>query len=313
MFVLQSYIKIGKYTFNFCHEITVNSSWTEQTSTAVIKLPAAIKIDKNKINETFKKGLPVTIQIGYSDNLVTVFEGFVARVKPTIPVEIHCEDAMWQLKQIQINETISNEKLGDFLARVLNVQVDAFDTTIPKLICNKITGAQLLDEIKQMYGFSSFFRNGVLVVGKQYADSGFKKHQFVIDNAEHCNIVANNLEFVNKDDVKIKVTAISNMSNGEKEEVEFGDPDGESRTLNFYNVPKSELEAIAQKELDKLQYDGYRGSFTAFGEPFVEHGDVVELINEQESDKTGSYWVDGVSITFGMGGYRQDIKPGPRT
>lgn len=313
MFIPQVNIKIGTYSFDFVNELVVESSWQQQTSTAVIKIPAALKIDKNKVNETFKKGLPVEIQFGYKPNMNIVFKGYVVRVKPTVPIEIHCEDEMWNLKQIQINETVKDEKLADFLKRVLNVEVDAFETTIPKMICSKISGSQLLDEIKSMYGFSSFFRNGVLVVGKPYAQSGYSRHQFIIENASNCNVHSHSLEFVSKEDVKIKVTAISNMADGTKHEVEFGDPDGETRTLNFYNVPKTELESIAKAEFEKMQYDGYRGSFTAFGEPFVIHGDVVELINEQESDKTGSYWIDGVTYNFSISGVRQTIKPGPRT
>jgi hypothetical protein len=219
---------------------------------------------------------------------------------------------MWKLKQIQVNENAKSESMQTYLQRVLNMEVDCFDVHLNKFIASKITGAQLLNQIKSDFGFPSFIRNGKLVVGKQYADSGYKHHVVTFDNATNSNVADNSLEFTSKDDVKIKVTAISNLPSGEKHEVELGDPDGESRTLNFYDISEADLKAIAEKEMDRLQYDGYRGDLTLFGEPYVEHGDVIQLQNDQESDKTGSYWVDGVTYKFGVGGIRQSVKLGPR-
>lgn len=312
MFITQSHITIGDYLFDFVHDVEVDSSWQNQTATAKIQLPAALRIDKNKLKESFPKGTEVVIKLGYKDNLNTVFEGFVTRVHATIPVMIECEDLMWKLKQIQISENAKNESMQAYLSRVLNMEVDCFDVQLKKFVANKTTGAQLLNQIKSDYGFPAFFRNGKLVVGKQYAAAGYKTHVVTFDNAKNSNVASNSLEFMSKDDVKIKVTAISNLPSGEKHEVELGDPDGESRTLNFYDISENDLKAIAEKEMERLQYDGYRGDLTLFFEPFVQHGDVITLQNDQENDKTGSYWIDGVNYKFGMSGGRQAVKLGPR-
>lgn len=312
MFILQSHITIGSYLFDFVHEVEVESTWQNQTATARIKLPAALRIDKNKLKETFPKGTKVEIKLGYKDRLNTVFTGYVSRIRATVPVEIECEDEMWQLKQIQVNSNAKNESMQVYLSRVLNMSVNCFDVQLPKFIAHNITGSQLLNQIKSDFGFPSFFRNGQLVVGIQYADSGYKTHTVTFDNARNSNVANNSLEYASKDDVKVKVTAISNLPDGKKHEVELGDPDGESRTLNFYNVSEKDLKAIAEKEMTRMQYDGWRGDLTLFGEPFVQHGDVLELTNDQESDKTGTYWVDGVTYRFGVSGFRQVIKLGPK-
>lgn len=313
MFITQSHITIGDYLFDFVHDVEVESSWQNQTSTAKIQLPAALRIDKNKLKETFPKGTEVVIKIGYKDSLNTVFEGFISRIHTTTPVMIECEDLMWKLKQIQVNENAKNESMQTYLSRVLNMEVDCFDVHLQKFIANKITGAQLLNQIKSDYGFPAFFRGGKLVVGKQYAAAGYKNHVVTFDNARNSNVASNSLEFMSKDDVKIKVTAISNLPSGEKHEVELGDPDGGSKTLNFFDISESDLKAIAEKEMERLQYDGYRGDLTLFMEPFVQHGDVITLQNDQENDKTGSYWIDGVTYKFGLSGGRQAVKLGSRT
>lgn len=306
-------ISIGNYVFDFVHRVTIESSWKELTDKAVIYLPAALKIDKNKLQDAIPKGTAVKIELGYeSTGLKERFNGFVSRVHPKVPIEIECEDLMWKLKQIQVNENAKNETMQAYLTRVLNVEVDCFEITIPSLIANKITGAQLLDQIKSDYGFSTFVRGGKLVVGKQYDPATQNKHIVIIDQAFNSNVKAQSLEYAKKDDVKFKVTAISNMANGTKEEVEVGDPEGEARTLNFFDIPKSDLQAIAGEEMKRLNYDGYRGELTLFGEPFCQHGDILVFQNTQESDKTGEYFVDSVAVYFGVQGYSQNIKPGAK-
>lgn len=310
MYILQSHITIGAYEFDFVDEINIESTWKELTQKATISLPAALKFDKGKLKQSIKKGDQVSIKIGYeSFDQQEVFKGYVSRVIPSVPVVIECEDEMWQLKQININATAKNETMKDFLSRILPVEVDCFDITVPRFTAINVTGAKLLDAIRTDFGFNSFFRAGKLVVGKPYDASNYKTHIIEFGN----NIVNDNLEFAEKDDVKIKVKAISNMASGEKIEVELGDPRGEERTLNFYNLPKSELEKVATAEMEKLNYSGYRGDCEIFGIPYVQHGDAVEIRDPEESDKTGRYFVDGVTTRFGKSGYRQTLKIGPKT
>jgi hypothetical protein len=313
MEVLLCDITIGNYSFDFVHTLEIESSWKTLTDKAMIKLPAALRIDKDKLQNAFPKGTPVSIRIGYqSEGLKEKFNGFVSRVHPKVPVEIECEDLMWKLKQIQVNENLKNEPLGTYLQRVLQIEVDCFEITIPRLIANKITGAQLLDQIKSDYGFPSFIRAGKLVVGKQYDPNVQTKHIVIIDQATNSNVKKQDLEYAQKDDVKLKVTAISNMANGDKVEVVVGDPEGEDRTLNFYDIPQADLKAIAEKEMERFNYDGYRGDLTLYGEPSVQHGDILVLQNTQESDKTGEYFIDEVVCSFGVNGYEQRIKPGAK-
>lgn len=313
MEVLKSNITLGHYLFDFVNEVKVESTWKVFTDKATIKLPAALKIDASSLKKSIPVGSKVEIKLGYEKyGMQKLFKGYVVTVHNKVPVEIECEDEMWNLKQIQINDNCRNEKLGDYLSRVLDVDVDCFDINVSSMVVNKLTGVQLLDKIKQEFGFASYFRNDVLVVGKNYSQDNPKSHTVIIDQAYNCNVKKQDLEYMSKDDVRIKVTAISNMPNGDKEEIEFGDKDGEERTLNFYNIPKSELKKIAKEEAKKLKYDGYRGDLTLFGAPIVFHGDILQLTNSQESDKTGDYFIDKVSYSFGVKGFEQKIEPGPK-
>lgn len=307
-------ITIGDLTFDFVHQVTIESHWEELTQTAVIMLPSSLKVDKNKLKNAIPKGSAVTIKLGYeSTGLTEIFNGFVSRVLPNVPLEIHCEDLMWKLKQHKVTENAKNETFQSYLSKVLPYPVDCFEIKLPKFVVVNMTGAKLLNQLKEDYGFPIFVRNGKIVVGKQYDPSNKVKHIFVIDNSDKSNIKSQKLEYKDENDVVLKVTAISNLSNGKKIEVEIGEDGGDSKTMNFFDLQKDELTKIATEYLKKLMYKGFRGQITVFGHPIVKHGDVVELRNDQESDKTGVYWVDGVTTEFGVNGFQQTIKIGSIT
>lgn len=302
-------ITIGQFEFDYVHKIEIVSGWESLTDTAVIMLPANLKLDKNKLKDLIKKGDKVSINYGYDSNMYLAFEGFVSAVKPTIPIEIECEDLMWQLKQIQINDVAKNETITSFLSRNLpDYEIDAFEVDLPRFIASKITAAKVLDQIKSDFGLRSFIRSGKITIGKQY-DPNYAQEKFVVLNE---TVKDDDLEYKSKEDVKIKITAISNMANGEKHEVEIGDEDGDSKTLNFYNVPMKQLKALAEKEAERLIYDGFRGGLTLFGEPFVRQGDILTIQDNEDSDKVGSYWIDEVTYEIGVDGYSQQIKLGAR-
>lgn len=311
MEVLVCKIKIGKHSFDYVHEINLNSTWMDLTDGGSIKFPANLRFPNNQLKSYFKKGDVVEVEIGYvSQGLTKIFQGFVSRIHPTVPVVLDVEDLMWKLKQIKVNDVAKDETIGSFLTRNLQpYEVDAFEIDLPRFVATRITGAQLLDQLKSDFGLGVFIRNGKITVGKQYDPENVKHHVFVLDN----NIIDDQLEFVTKDELKLKVTAISNNSDGTKTEVEIGVSDGEERTLNFYNLSKTDLKKLAEKEFERLLYDGYRGTFTAFGAPIVFHGDIAEMRNPNESDKTGNYYIDAVNYVHGVEGIRQIITLGSRT
>ncbi len=109
------------------------------------------------------------------------------------------------------------------------------------------------------YGFYSWFRNGTLYAGLAYwpelQQSPAPKFEFNHDIIEH------DLTYQDEQSVRVKVRAVSINRDNTKTEVELGDPEGEQRTLTYYNVTKKELTEFATRDLEKFRYTGYRGSF----------------------------------------------------
>lgn len=309
MFKLTCDIAIGKLRFDYVHQLTVQTGWEKQTSTATIQLPAALKVNRNKLRSLLAPGDPVHIQTGYDGRLNNIFNGYITGLSPRTPLEITCEDEMWKLKQSTITDSLKNAHLQDLLNKHFKgYSTNVLNTQLGNYHIDKCSRAKVLEKIKEQFGLYGFFRKGVLVIGKPYDPQTAQRVKFRFQY----NIISDELEYKRKEDVRLQVTAISNQPNGHRIEVKLGDTDGEQRTLNYYNLPKAELQKAAEREIDRLRYDGYRGSFTAFGEPFVMQGDIVELMHPEESDKAGAYWVDAVDYAFGVSGYRQTIKLGPK-
>lgn len=315
MVILRSEITINGYYFDFVNEIDINSSWDMVTDTATIIIPKKLSFQGKPIvagsDSLFKRGDPVEIKLGYSDRLNTVFTGYISALKPKLPIEISCDDEMYLLKKKIIKKksytsvTLKN-LLADIVGSTLPYETN-FDMTLTNFRISNATVAQVLDEIRKTYGVVSFVREGKIYVGFAYLEKLRKTHKFDFQK----NVVSSDLEYRRLDDIKIKVKAISIITSDQKKkriEIELGDADGETRTLNYYNKTEAELRRIASEELLKLKYEGYFGSFEAFGEPFVRHSDVVTIIDQKVPEREGSYLVKSVNYTFGQGGYRQKIQ-----
>lgn len=311
MKILICHIIIGSLTFKWVNSIEVESAFELFTDTAKIVLPAHLKINKNRLLNEINFGDKVEVKVGYTGNFTTIFKGYVTDIKPSVPIEISCEDEMWKLKQVTVTdsgrnmtvEKLLNKYYSDYQHKFLNVELGTF-------YIDNLNKVKILEQLKSDFGLFSFFRNDILYVGLQYDPDVAITHNFILD----FNMADDSLQFKRKEQVRLKVKAISNNKNGTKTEIELGDNEGDSRTLNFYNLSETKLREHAERELERLKYDGWRGDFTAFGEPIVKHGDIVRLkSNEQgDNDKVGAYWVDKVVYSFGVDGFRQKITLGPK-
>ncbi len=310
MVIASCILNIGEYRFDFVNEIEIESAWNKLTDTATIQQAQNISWKDKKLRQLIAVGNPVQIEIGYGSERDTVFSGYITELAPGVPIKITCEDEMWQLKQSSVTDNISNATITDLLNqhfsgyphKALPVNLGS------SFIIDGVSKAKILKQLNDDFGIHCFFRQGTLYAGRIYDTEYAETSAFRLGY----NIIEDDLIYKRKDDVKLSVTAISNNPDGSKLEVKLGDAEGEQRTLNFYNLKEADLRSSAEREIDRLKYDGYRGSFTAFGRPLVRHGHIVEFQDVKDSDRAGRYWVDAVTYTLGTSGVRQKITLGPR-
>ncbi|WP_289665573.1 late control protein [Flavobacterium panacagri] len=334
MYVLESKIvfsRSGKgseelsYTFNAVHDIEITKSVDELSDTAVIKLPAKFKIKQNGSEKFTEEALKVedkvTITLGYEGKSSNVeFVGYIKKISPKIPLEIHCEDAMWKLRRKNISKSWEKEvSLQEILKEIvsstdieLNNHSELTSFKLDKWIIDG-NGAQALEKLKQNFGFASFITDdGKLHCGLEELTNIGQAATYDLN----LNLVEKNLEYKTIEDRKIlvKYTYINPKTN-KRTVVEVGDKDGEQRTFTTSTVSEeAKLKELALKELNKLKYNGYNGDITSFLIPYATRGMKANLIDkdkeegkEEGKDRNESYFINKVVTTFGLNGARRKI------
>lgn len=132
------------------------------------------------------------------------------------------------------------------------------------------------------------------------------------------NIIKSNLKYQRLEDYKVKIIAVSlipikGTDSNKKIEVEAGDSFGDTIKLNYYNITdEKKLKELAENELQKRRFTGYRGDFLTFGAPIIRHGDKITVEDDGENgistDGTKStYRVKRVVYKSGNKGFKQQV------
>ncbi|MBD3748932.1 MAG: hypothetical protein IE931_05505 [Sphingobacteriales bacterium] len=291
---------------NFCNEVEIERSRKNLTATCKIKMPRKIKVIDGNINEFFVRGSKVEVYLGYYPNLKLEFTGYIARVDARVPFLISCEDEMWKLKQNSFTKSFKNPTLKEVVNYVYAGPSKVADLKLGGFVIKQQSTAQVLDALKKFALQCYFDENGVLIAdfAGVVAD---KPTEVYYDFSK--NVIDPDLDYVRKEDLRIKVKGVSKLPNGKKYEFTSGDPDGDERTLHYYNLDQDALKKIVAKELDKLKIDGYKNDFTTFGEPYCFPGYAGVLHDPDYPERDGSYLVEAVTTTFGVNGFRRKITP----
>lgn len=318
MFILDGKVEIGSYIFNQVNEIEITKSVEELSDTAVIKLPTRFKVRQNgeqKFTEdAIKVGDKVTITLGYEGKYSGVeFTGFVKKISPKIPLEIHCEDALWVLRRKNITRSWEKTTMKEILTEVVKDTPVQLADNIPsvnldKWIIKNANGAQVLESLKKDLLMTAFINDeGKLYCGlQQLTNVG----QTVVYDLNY-NLVENNLEFKSKEERKIKIKYTYIDKENKRKSIEVGDPDGEQRTYHTSVISDTKkLEEMANAEIEKLKYDGFEGDVTSFLIPYATRGMKAKLLDNEHPNREGNYFIKKVVTTFGTGGARRKITIG---
>lgn len=321
MFVLDSHITIGKYSFTAIHDGEITKSVEQISDTAVIKLPTRFKIRQSGdfvgAESVIKVGDAVAITLAYNGKYEGVeFVGYVTKLKPTIPLQIECEDAIWLLRRKTINKVWGETTLRELLEEVVKDTPLKLADNIPFIAINAWTtrnanGAQMLEAIRKELLMSVYLNDaGELYCGlEQLNNIGQSVHYDL-----NYNIVENNLEFKTAEDRRIKVQyEYINPESNARTTVEVGDTDGELRSFKTSVVSdKKQLVKMANAELARLKFDGMDGDITSFLIPFATRGMKAVVIDDEHPNRKGSYFIKKVVTTFGLSGARRKVSLGTK-
>ena len=319
MFVLCCEIKIGAVTFKSVHDVRIKRSLYDLAATAVIKVPVTAVLKHTgeppthiETAQAIKVGDSVEIKLGYDGTMNTEFRGYVKRLNYRVPLEIECEDEFYRLRSINCLFSKKETSLKDCLKSILpGIEFgNVIDLTLKNFVVNNKPASWVLGLLKKDYGLVAFFDiNGKLYVGKAHDVMGEKVKYSLRENV----ISDDDLKYQLAEDIRLKVKAICYYHDGTKIEGELGEDGGEQRTFYYYDVKNAaELKALAQEELKRYSFDGYRGKIQTFLFPYALPGMVASLEDKVYNERSGDYFIEATEVAFGTSGARREVEIGIR-
>lgn len=319
MYVLSCDISVGSATFSAVHAVEVKRSIDKLTSTAVIKLPVTSVLRQSggktttvETAQQLKLGDQVHIQLGYDGRNKTEFKGYLKSINQKVPLELECEGLSYELRRTFIKKSWPTGTLKDVLTEVVSgtsITLGEVETiNIKNYVAKNKSGIAICSDLKQKYKLCVYIDGD----GKLHATN---EEDIKGDTAKYrlrYNIIKDEkLTWCEADGLKVKVTAVGTTAAGEKITATAGEDGGTAETITRHDVEEEkELEAIAQRRVNALTADGYKGEFVAFLVPYCVPGDVCNLDDELYSDRSGSYLVTGVKAEWGQSGARRTVSIG---
>lgn len=316
MFVLGCDIKVGNKRFTAVNEVTIERSVYKLGATATVKVPvtavlrqADLPATRVETAQAIAVGDPVEIYLGYNGALRLEFRGYVKALNLRTPLEIVCEDEFWACRRRNVTSG-GTVTLSALLAKCgLSVAFAETLTLKNYAVPDKPVSSVLANLVKN-YGLSIFFD----LDGRVYACRPEKVVGDAVKYELRYNVISDDdLQYLNRKDVKIQVKAISFRADGTKVEAKKGVEGGTSKTLYFYDVNSmQELATLVQNELERETADGYDGSITTFLQPYAAPAMLATITDPVYPDRSGDYYIESVRTTFGRNGARRRIEIGTR-
>ncbi|MDR1544846.1 MAG: hypothetical protein LBS50_10685 [Prevotellaceae bacterium] len=317
-------------TFEYVNSIEVKTSIKNLTDTATVKVPRKISWKGKPITDFISVGDKITISAGYEEfGIQTLFKGYLKSIKNVFPIILECENEMYNLKRITVKpENIAKFDLKKFVEKYVNgVKMNVPENlTFGSLnIQTEMTMAQALDAIIQKYPYlkGCYFKDGEFYAVFRTVPSAGKKP--IVFSPEK-NMISDNLTYTLEEDIKIGVKAVAILSDNSKLEAYAPAVAFTTNSKGKKNIKKGygqrqffapqcktqkELEYFAKKTDEEWITDKMSGTFTAFGVPHVEKGDIVELRDSLRPERNKKHFVaEGITYNFGTNGFRQVITLG---
>ncbi len=337
MFILTSDISIGNFRFSGVHDIQIQSSVYSIVSAAIIKIPSISKITvKDKASpdlvvtgNQFKEGNPVTIQLGYNNELKTEFTGFVKSRNLNMPLEIECEGYSWLIRRNNISgfwQTIALKELLEkavsdlYAGYKINVQCD-LDITLRNLTVDNMCGFDLIENISKYTdnALSLFFiQPDTLWCGYRYIPLAKGTDFFnlgIVDYRLGYNAMdENQLTQRNPEVDLVKVIYSKRLPDGTKvsqsSDVYSQSNYTRSKVLNHIS-DSDQLKQLANEKAYQLNYTGFEGTITSFLQPFAAPGYLANITDSRYPRLNSRYLIEGTQVNYGIDGARRIIEIGP--
>ena len=305
-------IQIGNYKLGLLESVEIHKSVDLLADTAVVTVPGVVYNQALDIEDKVKVGNAVTIQLGYDDNLVTEFEGFLQRIDTDDSrLTFNCEDGIYltrkPVRDKQFGKTTVKEIAQYCLSEIGMKDLNCtYDIGYEKFVIKNANAYDVLKKLQDDTEANIYMKGTELNIHPPYIEKGGDvQYDFAV------NIESSDLKYRNSDDRKFEVTVDGIGLDGKKQTVTIGVTGGEKRSITVSSpMSKENLKKRGESEMKYLTYTGYEGSVTGWLVPYVEPTYSAHIHDKEYEYKTGSYYVISVTTTFSESGGSRKVELG---
>lgn len=314
-------IELGtQYRLRAVKEIEVKKSVHQIVQTAKVVLPLSIVMRNNnllehiKLTDKIKEGDTIKLSFGYDGDNRNEFNGYIRNINYKIPIELECEDNMYNFRQTNINKSWKRDTLKNILNDILKLVYQAQgyqlqlldgvpDVIVENLPCPDQTALWLLQTILDRYPLFGIYIVNDNGVEKLYCGLLYGRNVGEVNYMLESNCKEGDLSY-KKDVTPTKVIIETVNKKGQLERSVYGDTHAKNTIKRRLPGIVSELakKQAAQDELIRKTYEGYRGNVNAFLKPYIEPGMVANIGSKQFPDRAGRYYIGTVVTNFGTNG-----------
>jgi len=305
-------IQIGNYKLGLLQSVEIHKSVDLLADTAVVIVPGVVYNQSLDIEGKVKVGDPVIVKLGYDDNLVTEFEGYLQRIDTDDnSIIFNMEDGIYltrkPVKDKQFGKTTVKEIAQYCLSEIGMKELDCtYNITYEKFVIKNANAYDVLKKLQDDTNANIYMKGNQLNIHPAYIEKG---GDVCFDFA--VNIEKSDLKYRSKDDRKFEIVVEGIGLDGKKKTVTVGTTGGEKRTVKVFNVmDDAALIQRGMEEMKYLVYDGYEGSITGWLIPYVEPTYSAHVYDKEYEYKTGSYYVVSVTTTFDESGGVRKVELG---
>lgn len=308
-------IWIGNYKLGLLEKVEIHKSVDLLADTATIVVPGVVYNQSLDIEDKVKVGDSVTVKLGYNDNLVTEFEGFLRRIDTDdSSLTFNCEDGIYLTRKgippkvftkctIKDVASYCMNHIGLKLNCTFNTKGHYYDQFV---ISPNDTAYNVLNKIQESSKANIYMKGNELNIHPAYVEKG---GEVVYDFA--VNIEKSDLKYRKKEDRPVEVTVSSVGSDGKKKHIVIGKSGGDKVNKDM-NAPMTEeaMKRMAENILKYKSFDGYEGSITGWLIPYVEPTYSARIKDKEYEFKNGSYYVVSVTTSFSENGGVRKVELG---
>jgi hypothetical protein len=314
-------VRLGPHQLTRLEAVTIESSVELIADQCTITLPSRVLNKSLELERKVKRGDRVVVSLGYDGVLREEFTGYVRAIHATTPMRIECEDSAYLLRRDvadkqwkgvdtpviiqyvleQVNRSLPPDQQLTLTSDVQGVLFDSFSII-------GSNGYAVLEKLKQETGLAIYCKGAMVHCHLRYTERRGEAQYDFSRNVKR----SDSLEFVRADDVKVSVRIVGRGKKA-KAEATAGQAGGDVQTLYRPTIgDQATLDRVAEEELKKLSYDGFRGSLRGFLMPVVEPGYSARLYDPENGERSGAYYVKAVTTEFSPAGGQRTVTLGQR-